>query len=268
MGSQLARCAAVIMNTPEARRAVLEAFPALGPERVYCITNGYDREDFERADRCRDGGRFRLVHTGYLHTARALSHTGRGRMRRFLGGERCPVDFRGRSHLFLLRAMERSRELEPELAARLELRLVGVTSSADQEAVRTSAVADQVRELGYRDHHACVSELVNGDLLFLPMHALPAGHRARIVPGKTYEYLASGRPVLAAVPEGDARDFVLEAEAGDVVDPLDVDGMAVALLRRLRAAPEPDRAPTPAVTRFERRVLTGALADVLRGVRG
>ena len=45
------------------------------------------------------------------------------------------------------------------------------------------------------------SELISSaDLLFLPMHELPEGTSARIVPCKTYEYLASGRPVLAAVP--------------------------------------------------------------------
>ena len=46
------------------------------------------------------------------------------------------------------------------------------------------------------------------DLLLLPMHDLPNGNRARLVPCKTYEYLASGRPILAALPEGDARDLL------------------------------------------------------------
>ncbi len=32
----------------------------------------------------------------------------------------------------------------------------------------------------------------SADLLFLPMQNLPPGVRATIVPGKTYEYLASG----------------------------------------------------------------------------
>ena len=43
-------------------------------------------------------------------------------------------------------------------------------------------------------------------MLFLPMQELPRGHRGRMVPCKGYEYLASGRPILAALPEGDGRD--------------------------------------------------------------
>jgi hypothetical protein len=46
------------------------------------------------------------------------------------------------------------------------------------------------------------------DLLFLPMRDLPPGVRVTIVPGKTYEYLASRRPILAAVSDGDARDLL------------------------------------------------------------
>ena len=48
----------------------------------------------------------------------------------------------------------------------------------------------------------------SADLLFLPMHDLPPGRRAGLVPYKTYEYLAAERPILAAVPDGDARDIL------------------------------------------------------------
>ena len=48
----------------------------------------------------------------------------------------------------------------------------------------------------------------SADLLFLPMHDLPPGARAGLIPYKTYEYLAAGRPILAAVPDGDVRDML------------------------------------------------------------
>jgi len=70
----------------------------------------------------------------------------------------------------------------------------------------------------------------SADALFLPMHRLPRGGRSTIVPGKLYEYLASGRPVLAAVPEGDARDLVEDADWTVLCEPDDVDGIARGLL--------------------------------------
>ena len=63
------------------------------------------------------------------------------------------------------------------------------------------------------------------DLLFLPMHNLSAGRRSRIVPGKTYEYMAAARPILAAVPEGDARDFLQQSGVAFLCKPDDVEGM-------------------------------------------
>jgi glycosyltransferase involved in cell wall biosynthesis len=122
---------------------------------------------------------------------------------------------------------------------------------------------------GYLPHAESVALLRSADLLFLPMHALPRGERARIVPGKTYEYLAARRPILAAVPEGDARDLVLASGLGDVCEPNDVDAM-VEILRRRSGEKRLGRAPAPAPAsfyrRFERREITGDLARALESV--
>jgi glycosyltransferase involved in cell wall biosynthesis len=85
------------------------------------------------------------------------------------------------------------------------------------------------------------------------------------VPGKTYEYLASGRPILAAVPEGDARELLLDAGTALVCRPDDVARMAeligAEIDRRSRGTPDPS--PDPGVlARFERRQLTEDLASV------
>ena len=63
------------------------------------------------------------------------------------------------------------------------------------------------------------------------MHDLRPGSRARIVPGKTYEYLAAGRPILAAVPDGDARDFLSQCGTALLCRPDDVEGMVQQLDR-------------------------------------
>ena len=46
MGSTLRTAAAVVMNTPEASKRLLEAFPDLRERRVVSITNAFDAEDF------------------------------------------------------------------------------------------------------------------------------------------------------------------------------------------------------------------------------
>lgn len=61
------------------------------------------------------------------------------------------------------------------------------------------------------------------DLLFLTSDE-PAA-----IPARTYEYLAAGRPILAAVPEGDASDLLEHAGTAHVCDSADVKGIAGAI---------------------------------------
>jgi glycosyltransferase involved in cell wall biosynthesis len=103
-----------------------------------------------------------------------------------------------------------------------------------------------------------------------PMHDLPEGVRATIVPGKTYEYLASGRPILAAVPDGDARDLLGQAPTARLCRPADTAEMAD-VIRDLAARRATGRMPThepDAVAPFERRLLTERLVETFDSVAG
>ena len=165
---------------------------------------------------------FRIVHTGYLHTELGRKQRRRARARKLLGGTRNDVDILTRSHVFLLRAIDALLERRPELRGRIEVDLAGVQSAADHEVTSERFV---VRMLGYLEHPESVALIRSADLLFLPMHDLPLEHRSTIVPGKTYEYLAAGPPILAAVPNGDARDILAEAGGAFLCKPSDEEAM-------------------------------------------
>ena len=56
------------------------------------------------------------------------------------------------------------------------------------------------------------------------------GEGKGVLSGKVFEYLAAGRPILAAVPpDGAAAALIRETGAGTVVAPDDVDGIRSAL---------------------------------------
>jgi glycosyltransferase involved in cell wall biosynthesis len=108
----------------------------------------------------------------------------------------------------------------------------------------------------------------SADLLFLPMQNLPPGHRSTTVPGKTYEYLASRRPILAAIPPGDARDIL--ARAGHTVcDPDDISAMQATIassMARRDADGSAASIESEIVSAYERRELARRLAEVIRVV--
>src|SRR5215207_3623440 len=263
MRAVLGTADAIVMNTPEARSQLLTQFPELGRRRVTCVPNGWDARDFADPAPRRTDGAFRIVHTGALHTSSGERHRQRSALKRALGGS-APVDVLTRSHTYLMEAVRRVRTREPELAAGLEVYLAGNLTEADRRVAGSDAVLH-----GYLSHARSVELMRSANLLFLPMQDLPPGVRATIVPGKTYEYLASGTPILGAVPDGNARDILVEAGNAVVVRPDDVNGITEALRGQVEAfrqgAPHPvTRADV--VARFEYRHLAGRLAAVFHDV--
>jgi glycosyltransferase involved in cell wall biosynthesis len=253
------------MNTPEAARQVVDTFPELSGRPVVAISNGYDAADFaDDTIAPRDPNKFRIVHTGYLHTELGLQQHRHKRLRDILGGTVPGVDILTRSHVYLLEAVSQLLANDPTLHDRLEVHLAGVLSETD----RTIATRVPVTVLhGYLSHADSIALMRSADLLFLPMQNLPPGRRSTTVPGKTYEYLATGRPILAAIPPGDAHD-ILERAGHTVCGPDNTAAIAEAIAAALSAR-DADASPLlddDLVQSFERRKLTRELADLMRVV--
>jgi GT2 family glycosyltransferase/glycosyltransferase involved in cell wall biosynthesis len=266
MRKLLATADAIVMNTPEAVRRVRTHFPELAEKIVVSIPNGFDPADFTGAAPERDDETFRIVHTGYLYTDLGLRLRKTAWARRILGGMFAPVDILTRSHLYLLEAIRLLTEADRSFRSVIDVHLAGALTRQDWEM---SQGVNGVRMLGYLNHRESIALLRSADLLFLPMQDFPPGHRAGTVPGKAYEYLASGRPILAAVPDGDARDLLDAAGTALLCGPADSGAMASIIAEQIerRGAGEPTPSPDPEVlARFERRRLTEELAEVFDAV--
>jgi glycosyltransferase involved in cell wall biosynthesis len=262
MRQVLSTAAAIVLSTPEAEARLRAEFPELASTPIVVIPNGFDGATFADELPARTDDAFRIVHTGYLHTDLGHRQHRTAALRRLLGGATRGVDIMPRSPVFLIEAVERVRRERPDVAERLELHFAGVLSPRDLAAAHQSP-ATKIH--GFVPHTESIALMRSADLLFLPMHALPEGVRATVVPGKTYEYLASGRPILAAVPEGDAHDLLSAAGTALLCRPNDVGGMASAIVeayeRRLsgRTLSAP---PTQLLQRYEYRNLARDLASV------
>lgn len=157
-------------------------------------------------------------------------------------------------------------ELLPEVAERLaELEDVVLLVVGDGPA-KSEVVAGvasrglrNVRFLPFRPKAALSSSLSVADVSLVLQRAETRG---LVVPSKVYGILASGRPVIAAVPEGsEVARVVDEAGAGSVVRSGDVGGIASAV-RRFRSSPGEaaaagDRGRRRVVAEYDRRVATG-----------
>lgn len=268
MGRTLGAATHVVMNTPEARAATLRAFDHLDANRVHAIPNGFDRADFEQAIPAPrpEGARFTLVHTGTFLTYQALPPAGlKARVKQRVNYRPEPIRPIGRAVGPVLEAIDLVRREKPALMEGFRFVHVGNLDDATKAWIDASPSRDLVDSIGYLSHNESVGQLLSADALFLHLHGLPPGHRARIVPGKTYEYLASGRPILGALPEGDARDLLAERDRCLLADPCDPASIARALETLIEQGSElaqpvladPDLEP------YDRRQIAQRMAGVL-----
>lgn len=258
MRSALCEADATIMNTEEARRALVAAFPELGGGRIAVIPNGWDRDDFTAPPEPRTDGAFRIVYMGYSHVRTVKRHRRARVLRRLLGGAAPGVDHLARSHVPLIRALDLVREQSPDVAARVEVHVAGAAPFGSDDAA--------VVHHGYLPHREALGLLRSADLIFLPMHDLMPGVRAATVMGKTYEYLASGRPVLAGLPDSDVRDLLEPLPNVRVCRPNDAECMADSIRAVAASAPSSGTASADVLERFERRALAVELVRVFDSV--
>jgi glycosyltransferase involved in cell wall biosynthesis len=154
----------------------------------------------------------------------------------------------------LLSALRRLIELEPVWGERLELTLVGELSPEEQSAAegvaRVVGTVDRATALGYQQR---------ADVLLVVDHRRP--WPASNVPGKLYEYLATGKPLLALCGPGEIEEMMNALHAGLCVAPDDIDAIDDAL-RDLWTGHREGTLPrvTASLQSYHRRELTRQLA--------
>ncbi|HEY4824565.1 MAG TPA: hypothetical protein VIH49_05900 [Solirubrobacteraceae bacterium] len=145
--------------------------------------------------------------------------------------ERIELDERTSSPAVIGRAIVATIAAHPGWTDRVRLAIHGNPYPADVVARALAAAEVQdVVDVGGPVAHDEVARIVNdADLLFLTLPARVDGSRGGRISAKTYEYLATDRPILAAVPRGENWDY-LEGKPGVwLLDPRDERGMAQAI---------------------------------------
>jgi len=144
---------------------------ALGAKNTEVVTNGYDPGDIPSPAEPVDE-RWSLVHVGSLSATRD-----------------CPA---------LWRLLAELRARDPEFGERFTLRFVGPVDQAILSSVRDAGLADRLDRVGRVPHDEAMRAMQRARVLLLPINETP--NQAGILPGKLFEYLAAGRPILAVGP--------------------------------------------------------------------
>jgi glycosyltransferase involved in cell wall biosynthesis len=148
----------------------------------------------------------------------------------------------------------------------LRVRFIGDLPPSLRVNAASAGLMEMVEATGFVPHRTCLASLQDSSLLLLAA-PLPSPHPARRghVPGKAFEYLGSGRPILVVgTAHSDVARLLSPFAHVGVVESGDVNGAERAIERLLQGVPSP---PTSDLAPFTRRALAGQLAGILDQAR-
>jgi len=231
----------VVAVTDVARNDFMSRFPREA-RKIRLIPNGFDAASQApgEARSEREDQRLCVVHTGSFEYSHYLRSPG--------------------ALLLALKAMQKDH---PGLRHRLCVHLIGALSPNEESECAPLVRAGLIECVGPLSAQGAQEWQARADVLLLVDH--PRAVLASNVPGKCYEYLCAGKPILALVPEGAARSLILGLGAGLCAppdDPQKVRGMLEEILSAKRGGQLGKwRASPEQLMRYDRRHLSGEMAQ-------
>lgn len=158
------------------------------PKPIHVITNGYDLEQVPKQSLDQS---FSLAHIGSL-----LS-------------ERNPV--------ILWQCLAELAKEIPDFSKHLELKLIGTVSDDVVETIKSYELGNYLKLLGYVSHQEALIHQRKSQILLLI--EINSKNTISIIPGKLFEYMASGRPIIAIGPLGsDFSEIIKQTNTGYFFD--------------------------------------------------
>lgn len=231
-GSVLKNASKILTVSNGVKNDLLSRHAFLNDNRWVLLTNGYDASDFDD------------ITAAYKSDAITITYTGS------MYGNRNPE--------YLLKALEKILETQPDIKDKILIRIVGRVGDAITENIKKSSAAPLFEIIEYVPHSKSLEYLLSTDIALLIIDDAPANKG--ILTGKLFEYIGAAKPILALAPEGEAAAIIRAEQLGVVIKPNDIESIKDYLLRLLDSPTFKTRIKS--VEKFDRKLLTKNLADI------
>ena len=217
-----------------------QTYVTVSPAKFVTIPNGFDEVEWASLDQCAaDKREFTILYAGTLY------------------GSRNPQP--------VLRALGELVNARSVDVRDVKIKFVGWDTTVGGRSITDlpgcSALNARIEMTGPVDRSVALEHMRRASVLLLLAEDLTLQ-----IPGKTYEYLRAGRPILAVTPRAGAVAQLLRSTGGAwIVEPGDEQGTAAALRDAYSTWQRGERGPTAdqtVVAKFDRRVLARQFADV------
>ena len=184
--SVLKNASRILTVNPGIQEHLLSRHSKLSDERWYSLPNGYDAADFQNLAPLPKSEKLILTYAGSLY------------------GKRYPES--------LFQALLALAETDDRWVKYFEFRIVGRVGRSVLKKMEHPKLKAMIRHVPYVPHRENIRHLLASDMLLLIVDNAPANRF--IVPGKVYEYLGAGKPILTLAPEGDTTRLIRDLRAG------------------------------------------------------
>jgi len=194
----------VILNTEPTGDQFIKKYPFEDSKKFKVIPNGYDEEDFREVKKVktRNPEKFAIVFTGALSQ---LSSPGQ-----------------------FFQALSQISRDRPDITPDFQVFFVGWMDPIYRKQINELKIEGLIEVLNYVPRKRCLEIMTEASILLLPLSK--AAEDKGIFPGKIFDYLNAGKPILALLPEGIAAELIRQTESGIVVDPENKEAIVDAIL--------------------------------------
>lgn len=213
-----------------------ENFRKRGANAV-CITNGFDESDSGKKTEAKNSKTFILSYIGVLEQLRNPEN--------------------------LWKVLGELVKENIEFAKHFSLKFAGRIDDKILASLESSALKNHIINLGYLTHARAVEEMQNSDILLITN--FPDESSKGIIPGKIFEYLASGKQILSFGPDkADVDKILQETYAGKHFRYQDSDAVKQFILEKFEFWKNGNLSEnTRHIEQFSRRNLTKKLTEIL-----
>ncbi|MCK4448327.1 MAG: glycosyltransferase family 4 protein [Candidatus Marinimicrobia bacterium] len=162
------------------------------PEKCVNIANGYDEADF------------RNIKTGEIKSKKfIILHIGA------VGKERNPLN--------LFKAICKLGDEKIIMPETFTLRFIGHVDELVLQSIKSENIEPFVDFISYLPHSEALAKTMLADVMLLLV--TQSEKNRRILPGKTFEYMRTGKPILALGPEnGEVARILQQTKTGSIFD--------------------------------------------------
>jgi len=232
----------VISVTDRMTQAFIARYTSVDKAKFVTLPNGYDPEDLQTVQVLTNNCKFRVSYLGTFYFGRT------------------PADF-----LKAVRALINEGILAPN---DLDIRFIGhcrhINGQSVEEMINEQGLLSVVQILDPLPYLDALREMVASDVLLLF-----APNQPHQVPGKTFEYLASGADIIAFTSEGATADLLKDEAQGFIVEPNSLEHIKRALeqcyrrYKMKRHCRLSSLSSQHTLSRYQRKTLTKELALIL-----